>query len=544
MIGRVVHLIRKDLGEHRAWLAAFLGLVAVRATLVGSGIDARISDQNLLTALSLAAFLLTILDGALLVALAVQFVQGDRLVGTTAFWLTRPVRRSDLVVAKIGTAVAVLVLVPILFDALAMIVNGLSWRHAAGAMVEGAALRLAIVLPAMALASVTADLAGFVVSAVGALFTTVALEAAFQWGWKAAPRTSGAAYAATAVFIVVLIVGATAAFAHQVLTRRRARSAGVMAAAGLIAIVAANRWTVDFISTAKGLEPGWLDPSRVTMTLTPAGADLTPGTPGTQQWLVQASYAVAGAPPGVALVPVGLKSAAVFADGTRETLDSGGPDVPWRAFWQSYALGMAPVGAILGGVRVIGTPEVPAAERLRTLGWLAGDRYRQYVDGRVRFEVDATLGAVGYRVGAVLALDDRATGVAGIGRFSILSAACEAGKCTVVVRDVMPASLLEYGRLSRMAYVLANKSRGLALLNEEQDYRSRVQVFGSTPILTEHVLVVHHRLVFEAQDDAPGLADAGWQQEAAIAAVEMRDIGTFRVRTEVSSRQQAAGRLP
>ena len=94
MIGRVVHLMRKDLGEHRAWFAAFVGLVALRAALVGSGIDAGISDRNLLVSLSLASFLLTVLDGALLVALAVQLVQGDRLVGTMAFWLTRPVRGS------------------------------------------------------------------------------------------------------------------------------------------------------------------------------------------------------------------------------------------------------------------------------------------------------------------------------------------------------------------------------------------------------------------------------------------------------------------
>ena len=134
-------------------------------------------------------------------------------------------------------------------------------------------------------------------------------------------------------------------------------------------------------------------------------------------------------------------------------------------------------------MQVFGAPEVSEAERLRTLGWLAGDRYCDNVDGRVRLEVDATLGAVGYRIGAALPLIGRATGAAGNGRFSILSASCEAGKCTAVVRNAMPASLLKYGRLSRTAYVLVNKSRRQALLNGEQDYVSRVPVFGSTPIL-------------------------------------------------------------
>ncbi len=354
MIGRVVHLMRKDLGEHRAWFAAFVGLVALRAALVGSGIDAGISDRNLLVSLSLASFLLTVLDGALLVALAVQLVQGDRLVGTTAFWLTRPVRRIDLVVAKIGTAVAALVLVPILFDALAMIVNGLSWRDAAGAMVEGAALRLAVVLPAMALASVTADLGGFVIAAVGALFATLTLEAAFQWGRKVAPRSMESAYAATAVAALVLIVGATAAFAHQVLSRRRARSAGVMAAVGILAIFAANRWTVDFLSAAEGLEPGWLDPARVTMTLTPVRADLSPGTPGAQQWLVRAIVCDSRAPrPASRSHPVVQKSEAVFPDGTREVLDSRGAVrvLNLAGVLAGYMLSGSPVEAILGGVR-------------------------------------------------------------------------------------------------------------------------------------------------------------------------------------------------
>jgi hypothetical protein len=536
MMGRVVHLMRKDLGEHRAWFAAFVGLVALRAALVGSGIDASISDRNLLISLSLASFLLTVLDGALLVALAVQLVQGDRLVGTTAFWLTRPVRRVDLVVAKIGPAVAVLVVVPILLDVVVMVVSGLSWRDAAGAMVEGAALRLAVVLPAMALASVTADLGGFVVSAVGALFATLALEAALQWGRMVAPRSMEAAYTATAVVAIILIVGAIAAFAHQVLTRHRARTAGLLSAVGILAVFAANRWTLDFVSPAEGLEPGWLDPARVTMTMTPVQTDLGPGTPDAQQRLIRATYAFAGAPAGVALAPIGLKSTAVSSDGTREVLASGGPDVAWRAFWQAYLYSKSPVEALLGGVRVLGAPEIPAGERLRTLASLAGHRYREYVDGRIRFEVDATVGAVGYRVGAVLPLDGRATGAAGDRRFSILSASCSAGACAVTVRNAMPASLMGYGRQSRIAYVLVNRARGVALLNAEQDYLSRLPLFGSAPILTEHVFVVHRWLVFEDPKDAPGVIDAAWLKEAAIAAVEMRDIGTFRVRAVVGNR--------
>jgi ABC-type transport system involved in multi-copper enzyme maturation permease subunit len=547
MSSAVAHLMRKDLGEHRAWFAAFVGLVALRAALVGSRIDASVNDQNLLLSLSLASFLLTILHGALLVALAVQLVQGDRLVGTTAFWLTRPVRRVDLVLAKLGTAVAAFVAVPMILDALVMVVSGLAWAEVPAAMAEGAMMRLAIALPVMALASVTSDLAGFVVSAVAALFATLAVEAAVQWLRLVPSRSMASAYSATVVVAGVLIVGASAAFAHQGFTRRRGRTVGVMCAVGLLGLFAANWWTVDFVSPREGLEPGWLDPSRVTMTMTPVEAALGRGTPDSQQWRIRATYAFAGAPPSVVLTPISLNAAAVLADGTREALvvSSGSDALLWELL---RVVGPAlhnnePVEALLGGVRVLNAREVSDVERLQTperfqtLAWLGDDRYRQYVDGRLRLEIDATLGTVGCRVGAVLPLDGAATGTSRNRRFSLLSANCQSGRCTVIVRDVMPASLIELGRRSRMVFVLVNKTRGRALLNGEQGYLSRVPVFGSAQILTEHVLVTHHRLVFEAPKDMPDAIDAGWQQEAAIAAIEMRDIGTFRVRTVVGSRR-------
>ncbi len=536
MTGLVVHLMRKDLREHRAALAVFLGLAAARAALVGSGIDAYVNDPNLLSLLSLTSLLLTILHGALLVALAVQLVHGDRLVGTTAFWFTRPVRRVDLVIAKLGTAIVALVAAPVLLDALVMVTGGLSWRDAAGAVAEGAAMRLVLVLPVMALASVTADLAGFVVSAIAAFFATLAVEVAFQWFHLVVDRGVASAYSATIVVAALLIAGSTAAFAHQVLTRRRWPTAALICATGLVAQAAANWWTPDFVSRA-GLEAGWLDPARVTMTMTPVGVNTSRGTPGARQWLVQATYAFAGAPPNVALAPIGLRAVTVSPDGNREAVAGEGSDVLWPASWLAKVHSMEPLETVLGGVRVLDAPEVPEEGPPRTLAWLADDRYRQYVDGRIRIEVDATLGAVGYRIGGVLPLDRRATSAAGNGRFSILSASCGAGKCTVLVRDAMPAFLLELGRESRVAYVLVNAPRRQALVVGARDGSSRYPVFGWAPFLVEHVIVTERRLVFEAPKDMPDAVDAAWHREAAIAAVEMRDIGTFRVRTVVGGRQ-------
>jgi hypothetical protein len=534
MTRQVVHLMRKDVLEHRTWLAAFLGLTALRAALVGSGIDSSVRDRDLLMSLSLGHLLLTIVHGSLLVALAVQLVQADRPVGTTAFWLTRPIRRADLVVAKLATATLALVVFPALVDALVAAFGGLSWRAAVGPVAEGVVMRLAVALPVMAFASVTSDLAGFVVSAVAVFIASLVVEAVFQWGKLVPLRSMAAAYSATVVVAGVLIVGTGATFAHQVFTRRRARTVGVMCLVGLSGLVVANRWTQDFLSRADDLEAGWLDPARVTLTMTPLPAERVQGSSLARPWLARASWALAGAPPNAALALLTPKSVAVFPDGTKQTHGAAGPPSAWRTRWQSHVYSKNPVEALLGGVRLLDAPEVPERGWLWPLAELDDGGYRQYAENRIRFEVDATLGAVGYRVGAVLPLDAGATGTAGDGRFSILSANCEAGRCTVVLRDVMPASLIEIEPRSRVFYVLVNKARGLALLNGEQDYPSRIPVFGSAPILTEHVRVTHHRLVFHAPEETPDAVDASWQQGAAIAAVEMRNVGTFRVRTVVA----------
>lgn len=536
---QILHLMRKDLWEHRSWYGLFLGLAAARGLLVGSGIDAHVSNQTLLTSLTLGYVVLTVLHGALMAALTVQLVQGDRLVGTTAFWLTRPVRRADLVVAKIAGAFVALVVVPVLLGVLVMVVNDISWRDATIAAAEDAGVRLSVVLPVMALASVTADLGGFVLSAVAALVAGLTVEAVFQWGpLTTAWRSIESAYSATIVVAAVLVAGMGAAFAHQVARRRRRLTAVLLCVIGLAGLLVAHRWKTDFVSPAGGVEAGWLEPSKVSMTLTPTPPGELRRLPGVHPWKVQASFAFAGVPPSVALAPVQLNSVAVFPDGRKVT--TGGPSpggaLPWRALWRAHVYGRPAIESLLGGVRLLIPPEVPREEATRLLASLTDEDVREYARQAVRFDVEATLGAVGYRIGSVLPLDGRAAGAAGGERFRILSATCTEGTCTVVVRDATTSFLMDYGRQSRVVFILVNTHRHQALMVSERTAPRGVPVFGPMPILTERLMVTHRHLVFEAPKDTPEIIDTGWQTEAAIAAVEMRDLGTFKVRAVVDHR--------
>jgi hypothetical protein len=335
------------------------------------------------------------------------------------------------------------------------------------------------------------------------------------------------AYSATIVVAAVLIAGSAAAFAHQVFTRRRGRTAVLACAVGLLAAFAANWWTTDFVSP-RGLETGWLDAGRVTMTLTPLPAAAS--RPG----LVRAAYTFTGTPPDVVLTPLDVRSVAVFPDGKTDVCLVESRQPAWTAVPSVPLLRRKDQAeALLGGVRILDATEALDQPPTQLIASFSDANRLKYTQGGARFDVDATVAALGYRVSAEAPLGDRATRAAGGGRFSVLSADCGPGTCTVVVRDVMPAFLMEIARKSRVEYVLVNKPRRLALLVARRDYFSRVPVFGSAPLLTEHLVVTHRRLVFEAPKGAPDAVDAGWGTEAAIAALEMRDIGTFRVTTVV-----------
>jgi len=543
MTAGAVHLAWKDVRQHRAWLGAFLAIAALRALLIGSGIDAYITNPNLLASLGFTYLLLCILHFALVVVVAVQVVQADRLVGTTAFWLTRPVPRRSLLAAKLATVSIVLVVVPVVFDALVLATNRMAWLDVLGAVAEGALIRLAIVLPVMTLAAITSDLAVFVVAAVAAFFGTLALEAVFQWGhmvvWSVdgvPARNWSSAYSATLVDAAVIIACAVIALAYQVFTRRTTRTVLIVIGGVTVAALVANRWTSDLGLMKTGLQAGWLDPSRIVVTMKPLAPENVSTTNRKRPWLIRASYIVTGTTANVALVPLSVTTETLFGDGSRE---------PFRAEVQQRVWDMLPsppaflrkdlVEALLVGTHLVNAVEFRPGQQMRPIASLTEEGHRKLVYLGAQFTVEVALGGIAYHVGAVLPLEGHGSGAAGDRRVSIQSATCEIGACDVVLRDAMAGFLVDLRRPSRVEYILVNQTRGQAVWSAERDYFSRYPVFGraSFALLGEHLAVTRRALMFKAPDSMPDMIDARWLQEASIAALEVRDIGAFTVEAKV-----------
>jgi hypothetical protein len=536
MTAEARHITWKDLRQHRLWIAAYLAVVVVRALLIGSGIDVPVRGQNVLGSFGMAYVGLCVLHLALLVTTAVQLVQGDRLVGTTAFWLTRPISRGSLLASKLCLSIGLLVAVPVLLDGLVVAGNGLAWLDALGAIGEGVLLRLAVVLPIMTLASVTGDLAVFVVASIATLFGAFTLQVTLQWlklvSWK-----SGALDESLAVVVVATVaLGSLTALAHQVFTRRTARTVLIVVATIVLTLSAANRLDRPFLSPPRALEPGWLDPARVSVTLTPlAPVKLAGKLHEPRPWQVPAGYTITGSAPNVVLAPFGFTTTATLADGTVERYQ-GTQQLGWDARMMIARLVRKDVvERLLGNVTLLDAQDGSEKAAVRTIATLSPDAGRTYIERGGRFEVDLTLGALAYEACQALPLEPGVRGRCGDRQIVMLSAEYRDGMCLVSLRDVTASFTVDLRRPSRVAYVLVNKVKRQALILGARDYRASYPVFGRAAflLLGEHLAVTIRNLVFEAPKDRPDVVGPDWLKDAVIVPLQIRDIGEFAVRAQV-----------
>ncbi len=529
------HIAWKDLRQHRLWIAAYLAVVVIRAVLVGSGVDAALRDQRALASLGMAYVVLSVLHLALLVTTAVQLVQGDRLVGTTAFWLTRPVSRGALLASKAGVALALLVAVPVVLDGF-VVACRVAPLDALGAVAEGVIIRLAVVLPIMTLAAVTGDLAVFVVAAIATVFGTLALQVLLQWLKLAAWKSNDLVSSLIILVAIFAAVGSLTALVYQVFTRRTRRTVLIIVACIVLALSAVNRLDRPFVTASRALEPGWIDLARVSVALTAAAPAPLPGPLNAERpWQLMARYEVRGSTPNLVLRPFGFRTTVTLADGQVERTDA-----VQQLGWEVRGLGSRLVHKdlvehLLGDVQLLDARNVTEGISERAVAKLTPGAYRVYSERGGRVETDVTLGALAYQACRDLPLAAGARGHCGDRQILMLSADYRDGQCLVSLRDVMANFMVDLRRRSTVTYVLVNRVTRQALTVGARDYASSYAVFGraASPLLAEHVATMRRNLAYEFPTDAPGQLDRNWLKDAVVVPLQIRDIGQFTVKAQV-----------
>ena len=237
------HIVKKDLRALRWPLLVWAGLIAAKLTVgitilttSGAG-DAQLFDTLDVLAKLLAAFECL---GFVLVA---ALVQEDLLVGTTAFWATRPIGGGRLLAAKLLGLGVIFIVLPVLVTLPWWIGCHLTFGQMVGAAAETAALHLVVVLLGLLLAVVTDGLGRFMLWLL-AFVAAVPLIGAIVGSYLARTNAVVTSEVATTRLIVsagVLLLGIAVVVTHQFLTRRTWRSVTAITAI-LVLILGIAMW--------------------------------------------------------------------------------------------------------------------------------------------------------------------------------------------------------------------------------------------------------------------------------------------------------------
>ncbi len=166
------HLVRWDIRRFRAVLGVWLLVVSATTTLdaIWPRLAADPRTRQLTGAIGNLLALTEVLLSAVLIA---QVVQAHALVGTTAFWMTRPIPARSLLSAKLALLGTTMIAAPVVADAVAMAIYQVPTADIIGVSMQTALLWGLWIGALVTAAAMTPNLAKYALLIGSALIATV-----------------------------------------------------------------------------------------------------------------------------------------------------------------------------------------------------------------------------------------------------------------------------------------------------------------------------------------------------------------------------------
>jgi biopolymer transport protein ExbD len=268
----VFHFLKKDV-RHNAWLLALWFLLFVIDGI--AVLSARPPDINLPN-LGLSPVLFLILKFLVLAVLVSQLIQKDAVVGSTAFWLTRPITRGTLLLAKL-VGLGLIVLIPLLVESAVLVMFGVSRGELGWAALEILMHQLFFVVPIALLAALTPNFARFV--AVTVTLAVGLIVISLRFAPFAAPAMTGIELENTKDLVetALLIVGGGLLLTHQYLTRQSRRSITLAICLVGAYILVALFWSMNLMPDVPLRSPlAVFDPAKATVRISAGSLNNSP----------------------------------------------------------------------------------------------------------------------------------------------------------------------------------------------------------------------------------------------------------------------------
>ena len=242
-MSQVIHILRKDILRLWPLLAAYSALVALR--VADAWHDPLTSEATWnLNALE-PFFVLT------LVLLTGMLVHQDPLVGTNAFWLTRPISRPALMFSKVGFLLIFVVLPPAVAHAGVLARFGLDPVRQWPALIETLALQLTLATGGFVLATVTPNLSAYFLAWISVVLTGSVLSHLLT-SLIDVDRSAELSGSRMIVAGVTLIAAGGLLAAHQYLTRRTQRSIVGLSVGFILLIAVTSIWPWNVLKAFHG----------------------------------------------------------------------------------------------------------------------------------------------------------------------------------------------------------------------------------------------------------------------------------------------------
>ncbi len=251
-------LFKKDLKRLKYVLVVWLVLILAQSALGIGGPRLASESFEFQMLLPLLTKLIGFLQGLMMIVIIPLIIQADSVVGTTAFWFTRPISRKGLLLSKSLAMLTVMVLPLLVAELFVLGANGASVYHLLLAVPEVIIEKLAYIIPFVILASVTTKfsryaLVGIIVVAIVVVVmilisvTGIIFPVIRQLGNSDIYKIASLEASYNVVKSLFIIIIGSLLVTHQFMTRRTARTAKLLVAAYILMWCVTNFWNIDFL---------------------------------------------------------------------------------------------------------------------------------------------------------------------------------------------------------------------------------------------------------------------------------------------------------
>lgn len=533
----VLHIVQKDFRHLRFYLVGWFALVGLRAAVIAYGpLDSSRWEVSSFYCCELLAWFPQI---CLMLVIVSRLVQADPLVGSTAFWLSRPISSRQLLLGKL-VSLGLFVTLPLFVVELLMLgFHGVTTDDVFRSIPQILAYEVLLISVLFLLAAMTRNF--FHVALLGLLgpigwmlfynysrnFFISQIDFGDSFGITLATSREVA-------FLLAHIAVAGIVVSHQYLTRRTGKST-ILACSGLLVTgLFMGIWSWDFVAAAQQLDRRIVDPELLTARIEEESLRFfrrVRTRPLKQSMVLNGNIALDGLPPGHVAIPEQVVSQVSF-ESREETLYSRhghpyayeGDGFWWRVnhpprLYEERAKTMA---AAMGGVDFLDDGTSPILEYVPEL--LNIDEESFELHGRSLTDFTAKVVFLVQRNDiATFPLEHGARYDRGSDHVQIVGLTKDKNGLRIELEESRHRLMLD--RMKSRWYVLRNRAKRQALLSNGS-LAYTILTPPMAPLMVPILGVSHSSLYFSVPSTDPSVAP-DWFENAELVRIETRHLGRF-----------------